>query len=296
MDSEEKLRLEGLGNEEATRYLRPQKKPEIRRRAPWRKLLRLISHLFLALGLLVVLSALLYRAYQYAHSAPRFRLASVEAMEVANNRYLPAALVRERFQQDAGHSIFWIPLAARRRALEEIPWVWRASVQRILPNRLRVVLEERIPVAFLRQGSELLLVDGEGVLLEKPDGVAFEFPVLSGFTPTLTPAERQARLALYLEFLRALDQGEKNYSRDISEIDLSDASNLRAIVSENGQAVVLHFGRGLYQEKYAAYLQHRPLWGKSAEPVRAVDLRYHGQLVLNPESAPPAPNQGERQQ
>ena len=295
MSPDEKPTLGGLGNEEATRYLRPHKKFEVRRRASWRKMLRLISRLFLTLGLVTVLSAVLYQAYQYARSAPRFRLESVEAVEIANNRYVPTQLVRECFQQDAGHSIFFIPLEARRRALEEIPWVWRARVQRILPNRLRVVLEERIPVAFLRHGGELMLIDAEGVVLEKPEGASFAFPVLSGFRPALTRAEHHARVALYLEFLRELDQAEKNYSRDISEIDLSDSNNLRAIVSKNGQAVLLHFGRGLYQEKYEAYLQHRSLWQKSAEAVYAVDLRYRGQLVLNPDSAPPSPSQGGRQ-
>jgi len=292
MSPEEKPPLERLDNEEARRYLRPQKRLAVRRGTSARKVLRLILRLSLTLGLLTVLSAILYQAYLYAHSAPRFQLESLEAVAIANIHYVPTRLVRECFQQDVGHSVFFIPLEARRRALEELPWVWRASVQRILPNRLRVVLEERIPVAFLRQGSELMLIDAEGVLLEKPAEASFEFPVLSGFSPALTPTERQARVALYLEFLRALDQAEKNYSRDISEVDLADTNNLRAIVSENGQAVLLHFGRGFYQEKYEAYLQHRSLWQKGAEPVYAVDLRYRGQLVLNPDPTVPSRGQG----
>jgi hypothetical protein len=38
----------------------------------------------------------------------------------------------------------------RREALETLPWVEQAHVQRVLPNRIRVEITERTPVAFLR--------------------------------------------------------------------------------------------------------------------------------------------------
>ena len=45
-------------------------------------------------------------------------------------------------------------------SLESIPWVQEATVERALPDRIRVELTERAPVAFLRTGNELQLVDG----------------------------------------------------------------------------------------------------------------------------------------
>jgi len=81
-----------------------------------------------------------------------------------------------------------------------------------------------------------------------------------------------------------LDQNGKAYSEQISELDLGDADNLRASVADGDGAVYLYFGRGRYQEKFETYLEHRRLWQQSGETVRAVDLRYRGQIVLNPES------------
>lgn len=279
--------LEELAAEPPVRYLRPQRRPEVRRRAVWRQLLRWGPRLVAGAAVLAVLGATFYAGFRFLDTSPRFRLWDTSAVEVLNLRYASATLVRERFAEDAGRSVLWIPLEARRKAVEEIPWIARARVERLLPNRLRVVVEERTPVAFLRQGSQLVLVDAEGVLLERPEAARFTFPVVTGIHPGMEREERRARLKLYEEFIRDLDAGERTYSDDISEVDLSDTENLRATVAEKGEAVLLHFGRDRYREKYEAYRKHRPLWQQTGERVDSVDLRYRGQLVLNPEAEAP---------
>ena len=44
---------------------------------------------------------------------------------------------------------------------------------------------ERTPVAFLRTGNELALVDADGVILDRPLEGDFHFPVVSGFGDTM---------------------------------------------------------------------------------------------------------------
>ena len=158
-------------------------------------------------------------------------------------------------------------------------------MQRLLPNRVRVQLRERTPVAFLRQESALSLIDVYGVILTPPQDASYDFAVLSGISDSLPLEERAARVGLYLQLIADLDSGEQSYSRQLSEIDVGDPDNLRATIPDAEGVVLLHFGRGRYQEKFEAYLQHRPLWQQSGETVRAVDLRYRGQIVLNPETS-----------
>ena len=50
----------------------------------------------------------------------------------------------------------------RRAQLEAMPWVEHATVMRLLPNRLRVEVVERVPVAFVRQGGTIGLVPMQG--------------------------------------------------------------------------------------------------------------------------------------
>lgn len=282
MSPTNRTQLEELAPEPPARYLRAERKPEVRRRALARRLLRWRPRLFLRIGVALLLGWTAYVGHDYGLSARRFRLSGASAVELENIRYASPGVVRAGFAEDAGRSIFAISLEERRQALEEIPWVATARVLRIWPNRLRVVIDERTPIAFLRQGKDLMLVDAAGVVLERPAGATFTFPVLTGFPPGLTREQRQERLQIYLEFLRDLDAGATPRSAGISEVDLADSDNLCATVTEKGQAVVLYFGRDRYREKYEAYLEHRALWQKSGEPVQVVDLRYRGQLVLNP--------------
>lgn len=276
---------DGWENGDSTRYHRPRRPVEVRRRASWKRALRISILALLTVGVAVLVGGGGFWVYRAASTARVFHLRGLEAVEVVHARRVPASAVAEHFAADVGQSLLAVPLQVRRHSLEEVDWVETATVQRLWPNRLRVYLQEREPVAFLRRGSSLWLIDRQGVILSQPEGAAFSFPVLTGFAETLTLAERQARVQLYLEFLDALGQEGANDTTRLSEIDLSDPENIRASIPEPGGIVWLHFGRGRYHEKLAVYLEHRALWQQSGEEVRSVDLRYRGQIVLNPNSA-----------
>ncbi len=271
-------------SDDAENFRRPRRPVEVRRRAGWKQGLLAGAKVFLALAAVAAVGGAGYLAYRFAVRGPFFRLPGPEAVEVVGSEHVPAAAVAERFAEDAGRSVFAVPLDERRRSVEGIAWVEAASVQRVLPARLRVYVHERTPVGFLRRGTSLELVDAQGVILPVPEGASYAFPVLAGLPEALEPEERRARVALYLAFLTDLDHGAKDYSRQISEVDLSDPDDVRASLLEPDGAVWLHFGRDRYQEKFEAYLEHRAVWQKNGEAVRAVDLRYRGQIVLNPET------------
>lgn len=273
--------------DDSGRYRRPRRPVEVRRRSLWKQGLRGARRSLPVVAAALVVSSVVFAAHDFAATASVFRLPGLEAVEVANVKHVPVEAVRARFAADVGQSIFSVPLNDRRRSVEEILWVQAATVQRLLPNRLRISVQERIPVAFLRQGQSLWLIDGDGVILPSPESASYSFPVLIGLSENLTPAQRQARVQLYLDFIEDLDRKGKRHSAQLSEIDLSDTNNIRASVTEGGSAVWLYFGRGRYQQKYEAFLRHRSVWQQSGEAVRSVDLRYRGQIVLNPGGSGP---------
>lgn len=276
-----------LGADDTERYHRPRKPVEVRRRSSWRQIFRITVRV-LAVGLAVaMLSGAVFVSYTFATStSPVFRLARLDDVAVLNAVHASPEAVRERFVGDIGATTFSIPLEARRTSVEEIPWVEAATIQRILPRSLRVYVRERTPVAFLRQGASLWLVDRSGVLLPNPEGASYSFPVVVGVSEGLTREERRERVGLYLELTEDLDRDGKAFSHDLSEIDLSDPENVRASVTSTDGVVWLFFGRGRYQEKYETFQKYRAQWQNSPEPVQAVDLRFRGQIVLNP-AAPP---------
>ncbi len=270
-------------NDDANRYRRPRQPVKVRRPRRWAAALQAAGRGALVLGAGAVLIGGVYVAYRFAVASPLVTLASLETVEVEWAEHVSVEAVRENFAVDVGHTVFAVPLEERRQSLESIAWVESATLQRVLPNRLRVYLHERTPVAFLRRGNSLALIDGYGVILPLPEGASYSFPVLTGVSPALPAEQRRARMEIFREFLTELDGGEKSYSAQIAEIDLSDPNNLRATVESDGGALLLYFGRGRYREKFETYLEHRALWRASTEPVHAVDLRYRGQIVLNPD-------------
>ena len=53
----------------------------------------------------------------------------------------------------------------------------------LLPNRLRVEIHERVPVAFARVGPRIFLIDAGGTLMELPQKRKYSFPVILGMNP-----------------------------------------------------------------------------------------------------------------
>jgi cell division protein FtsQ len=93
-----------------------------------------------------------------------FRLNQIE---VSGRDKTDAARIKEAIAIEQGHSIFTTSLADIRANLEKIDTVRRATVERRLPDRLYVQLEERTPVAVWQNHQTLRVVDADGVVLQK---------------------------------------------------------------------------------------------------------------------------------
>ena len=239
-----------------------------------------------------------------------FTVASSQSIQIAGNSRLTSPQLLSVFGEDVERNIFNIPLAQRRAELESLPWVEHATVMRLLPNRVRVAIVERTPVAFVRQGPEIGLVDANGVLLNLP-GAGLEdasgqpdarttphysFPVLTGISGEDPLSTRAARMKIYMGFVAALDASGENISHRLSEVDVSNPEDVKAILpdpasssadtasganaSSGGADVLVHFGDGRFLERYREYEQHLAAWRAQYPRLASVDLRYERQVVL----------------
>lgn len=89
----------------------------------------------------------------------------VEEVVLEGRRNAPRAKLAAAANVRRGDPILGVDLALVRSRLESVPWVRKATVQRRLPNSLRIVIEEREPVALWQRQQRLLLVDRDGVVL-----------------------------------------------------------------------------------------------------------------------------------
>ena len=272
------------------RYLRRQKPVEIRRKKftgrGWPFYRRL---LVLSLAGIAGVTATLY-AMRFLLYSPTMLLLKPDQIELNGNHIVAREAVLQQFVRDRNHSVLQVPLDARRGEIEKISWVESASVQRILPNRIRVELTERTPIAFLRNGNVLALIDAHGVILDRPQGEDLQFPIVSGVSEDLSLDQREKRMLVFQEFMKDIDLVRAGSSERVSEVELANPKDLRVVMTglagpTDSQAVTIHFGSGEFTGKYKMLVDNFSQWQANTGRVQSIDLQYMRQVVVNPDTS-----------
>ena len=124
-------------------------------RPVWRVLIR-------ALAVIVVLAAgVALGVAVFRH--PAFIVSQVE-VEGLNHLSLTTALERAALQ---GQHLLALPVDDIRAAITREPWVLRVDIQRKLPGRVILNIQEREPAAIWQVKERQFLADREGVILEE---------------------------------------------------------------------------------------------------------------------------------
>lgn len=285
-------RLLDLEVEEEPAFLRGQKRVPVRRGPLPKKAANRLKIALAVCAVAAMIGGITLMVYGYGAHSWRFRLESSDQLEVSGIRHVSRGQIIEVMGGDIGRNVFFIPLAERKKQLEEIPWVEGASVMRLLPNRIRIDIRERTPVAFAQIGARIALIDANGVVMDLPAGSArkYSFPVIVGIGDAEPLSTRGARMKIYSQLVRELDSDGGHYSQGISEADLSDPEDVKITTSDPDGAVLVHLGSADYLQRYKTYVSHLQEWRQQVHRVRSVDLRYDRQVIVNPdESSLPPP-------
>ena len=265
---------------------------------PRRRKARVARRVFLTLATLGGVTACAFLLNDLLSSDSRFRISGTDHIAATGLTEVSRAELLPVFGEDIGRNIFYVPLGERRRQLEEIPWIEKATVMRLLPDQIQVTIVERQPVVFVRQGAQIGLVDASGVLLTMPAAMMaqrhYSFPVVTGIDANDPPALRKARMAIYQRLLGELDANGEKLTAQISEIDLSDAADARVLMPEQDGEILAHFGQDHFLERYQRYKEHIAEWRQQYPRLAAVDLRYDQQAVLEMATGNNAAQAGEQ--
>jgi cell division protein FtsQ len=247
---------------------------------------------FSALVVIALVVLVVMAVKNFLDHDPRFRIDSASSIQIDGNSQLTRADLLTVFGADIGRNLFFVSLTERRKELEQVPWVAHATVMRILPNQLRVAIVERTPIAFVRIGNQIKLVDADGVILDmQPAALAakhYSFPVVTGINPQDPLSVRRPRMRLYQKFMNEIDSSGEKLSKNLSEIDLSDPEDVQGLVSSGNSDILLHFGQDNFLERWREYQAHLAEWKQQYPRLASVDLRYDRQVVLKMvDNAPP---------
>lgn len=278
-----------LEPEEESPFLRSQKRVPVRRGPlPSKKAANRLKYAAIATAVVAVIAVIAGGLVRYGRNSWRFRVESSDHIQIAGNHNVARADVLQVFGGDIARNIFSIPLAERKKQLERIPWIESATVMRLLPNRLRVEVRERTPVAFVQIGARVALIDAGGVVMEMPAGAQsrYSFPVVVGMNASDPLSTRAARMRVFASLMHEMDAGGANYSRDVGEVDLADPEDVRITVTDGTGEVLIHLGASNFLDRYKIFVAHVQEWRQQFQRLDSVDLRYDRQVIVNPDVAP----------
>lgn len=90
---------------------------------------------------------------------------AVREVYVADRDRTPQPAILQALDTKIGDPILFFDADAARERLLSLGWIEDVRVERRLPDRLMVILKERVPVAVWQNQKQFLLVDGDGVVI-----------------------------------------------------------------------------------------------------------------------------------
>jgi cell division protein FtsQ len=152
---------------------------------------------------------------------PRPLLAEIEQlMEIAGFGLHQVAVTGHRFTLDGdifdavdlGHArtLLGFDTSAAKARIERLPWVERASIERIIPDRLEVHIVERVPFAVWQLDRRTFLIDSSGHVLgaAAPGGMP-GLPRIAGEGAPGEAAALHALLAAHPALLKQVRAAER---------------------------------------------------------------------------------------
>lgn len=255
----------------------------------WRVLPIIIRGL---VGLLVVSGGLFafHRVEGFLISDPRFLLAPAPeygvdppGLTLEGVSHASRKAILNAFSDDFERSVYLIPIEKRRMDLLRIEWVREATIARFWPNQLYVRIVERKPAAYFQESirgqakSTIWLIDEDGVLLHLPPQMTFRLPVVTGFRASAKQDERARRVMRMLRLMKDV----KNYGAKISEVDVEDMDNLKAIVqAPDNHAMVLWLGDKNFYGRMEDFERSYPEIRRRLPGVTTLDMRLDGRISV----------------
>ncbi|HEV2417141.1 MAG TPA: FtsQ-type POTRA domain-containing protein [Terriglobia bacterium] len=179
-------------------------------------------------------------------------------------------------------SFFRMDLARERQRVDFIPWVESATIERMFPNRLRITVVERTPVAYAQVNGSIELVDQNGIFLQMLRKSPLDFPVLYGLDAAASISERKAMIGRYEQFLSDTRAEMRRAAWSVSEVDLSDPDDLRVLLVQGKLTILAHFGDGDYTARFKTFTTVAPQALAANPKIDSMDLRYPGEVVVDP--------------
>jgi cell division septal protein FtsQ len=222
--------------------------------------------------------------YYGAHAVAQAHTLQVQDIQVRGNQHLANGEVLAILEGLRGEHILATDLDVWRQRLLGSPWIEYAALRRLLPSTVEVVIRERHPLALARLGSNLYLIDDEGLVIDEygPNYAQLDLPIVDGLTsgpPTSGPTIDPTRAYLAARVVAALGPRPDLLQR-VSQLDVSNPHD--AVVLFDQDPAFVHVGEDDFLERLQAYLDLSDALRARVPEIEYADLRFADRVYVRP--------------
>jgi len=220
-----------------------------------------------------------WQAYRVITHAHVFQISGVDVKGV---RQLTEADLKEIVGVFTGQNIFQADLNAAVIRAQANPWINSISISRRLPDRISMVVTERVPFAILDTGKNRFLVDVSGVVITRvPNDQTglWPFPAVSIKDYRAMPGEQIALEGMH-EALKLLGEITKRGGWELQELTIKAGTPESLTVVYAGHE--FRFGSGRYGEKLKRLFEVMTDMKQRGQDIAYVDLRPMRQVAVMP--------------
>jgi hypothetical protein len=199
----------------------------------------------------------------------------IRDLQVEGGARVSAAWLEENLRPLAGRHILAVSLQGVRQRLSAHPWVASVELRRELPDRLRVTVAERQPVALRATAAGPVFLDGDGEAIAPapPTGVA-GLLLVHHSRPGPVP------VGAALDVVGELQRAEPAWGLGAREVEVLGEGDFRVVTTALPFPLLLRAGR--VGEGVANLRQVMPELSTRVAAVELVDLRQPRRLVVRP--------------
>jgi cell division septal protein FtsQ len=246
---------------------------------------------WLAIRVLGLLAVVGYGGYRGMTSIVAAQTLQVSHLQVRGHHRLSTGEVLALVDGLRGQNILTIRISDWQQKLLASPWVESATIRRVLPATLEIMIHERAPMGIGRLGTSLYLVDAKGVIVDEygPAYADIDLPIIDGLAAA--PSEGGAvidvaRTEFAARVISAL-AARPELAKLVSQIDVSDLHD--AVVILDDDTALLRLGDSEFTARLQQYVDLQPTLRERLAGIDYVDLRFDERLYVRPVKALPAP-------
>lgn len=217
-------------------------------------------------------------------TAPLFRLRTVEVASVAGRAHgrVAAAWVRQALAPLAGENLVRLSLGEAARRVQRNPWIASVEMVKELPDRLRVKVAERQPVALLIAGGGFVYADSEGRAIAPVASPAeLEEARRAGLLAVSFPrGAHPDGIAAALEVAAELGRVQPTWAAKLARIEVLGEGDFR--LRTDALPFPLLVTGGQVGPKVQRLVELLPELARRYPLIETVDLRFSRRIVVQP--------------